>query len=106
MSGIDQSPNFDACMVEDPGDLLELDDFIVKDPFHNILLRKKDDDSRFFYVHSDYWQYLQYLNIRWGRIKEEYKTILAYHHKSLELTSKYEPSNAQGQDLNNVNIQT
>jgi hypothetical protein len=31
---------------------------------------------------------------------------LAYHQKSLELTSKYEPSNAQGQDLNNANIQT
>jgi hypothetical protein len=81
-----------------------IDDFIDRDPFHNIYLRKKDDDSRFFYVHTDYLQYLQYLIVIWNRIKEEYKMIAIYHRKSLELTSK-QLSNEQSLVVNNVNMQ-
>lgn len=41
----------------------ELEDFIVEDPFYQIYLRKRDEESDFFYIHRDYSQYLQYLNI-------------------------------------------
>lgn len=92
-------------MVENP-DVLVLEDFIVRDPFQNIYQRKKDGEPHFFYVHTDYLQYLQYLNIIWNRLREEYKTIAIYHRKSLELLSKHELSDEQNLALNNVNMQT
>jgi hypothetical protein len=69
---------------EDP---FELDDFIVKDPFYQIYLNKRDE-SNFFYIHSDYSDYMQYLNIIWSRIKETYRSIGIIYRQEMDLVSK------------------
>jgi hypothetical protein len=93
-------------MNEDPVDrAFILGDFIITDPFRNIYRKRRDDTSDFFYTYTDYFQYLQYLNIIWNRIKEEYKTVGIFHRKSLELTSKYnELSEEERFELNSVDI--
>jgi hypothetical protein len=68
--------------------VFELEDFIVNDPFYHIYLRKRGEESDFFYIHTDYFQYLQYLNIIWNRIREEYRTIGIYYHEEIDLLSK------------------
>jgi hypothetical protein len=94
------------CMVEDVDGAFILGDFITKDPFYNIYLQKRDDRSGFFYVYTDYNQYLQYLNIIWKRIKEEYKTIGLYHRKSFELLANQKGDNPSNQDaIGNVDTQ-
>jgi hypothetical protein len=57
-------------MYEQRHDSFELEDFILDDPFHEIYMRKRDEESDFFYIHTDYFQYLQYMNITWNRIKK------------------------------------
>lgn len=57
----------------------ELDDFLTKGPFHDIYLRKKDEDSNFYYTYVDYHQYLQYLGIIWKRIKDEHNASMEYN---------------------------
>jgi hypothetical protein len=64
-----------------------LDDFIVKDLFYQIYLKNRDE-SNFFYVHTDYSDYLQYLNIIWNRIKKTYGTIGISYTQEMELSSK------------------
>jgi hypothetical protein len=69
---------------------IELDDFILHDPFHDIYIRKKDDGSDFYYVYVDYHDYLRYLQIIWRRIKDEYDTIMEYNSQSNSLLSSRE----------------
>ena len=71
----------------------ELEDFIVEDPFYQIYLRKRDEESDFFYIHRDYSQYLQYLNIIWNRIKESHRTIGIYYYQEMDLLSKQTSKN-------------
>lgn len=66
--------------------LFELDDFIVKDPFYQIYLKKRDESN--FYVHTDYSDYLQYLNIIWSRIKKTYGSNGISYPQEMELSSK------------------
>ncbi len=94
-------------MVDDPPPAFILDDFITRDSFHIIYLKRRDDGSRFLYVHTDYLQYLQYLNIIWNRIRLKYRAIV--HMKSLELESNYingKLSEQESLELRNVNIQS
>jgi hypothetical protein len=71
----------------------ELEDFIVEDPFLPDILKKRDEESDFFYIHRDYSQYLQYLNIIWSRIRESYRTIGIYYYQEMDLLSKQTSKN-------------
>ncbi len=49
---------------------------------------------------------MQFLNIIWKRIKEEHKTVLINHQKSLELTSKFDKlSEEEDHELASTNRQ-
>ena len=65
----------------------ELEDFIVEDLFFQIYLRKRDEEPDFFYIPRDFFQYLQYLNIIWNRIKESHRTIGIYYYREMDLLS-------------------
>lgn len=49
--------------------------------------------NHFFYIHRDYFQYLQYLNIIWNRIRESHRTIGIYYYQEMDLLSKQTSKN-------------
>lgn len=91
-------------MVEYGNHVFELEAFIANDPFYQIYLRKRNEDSDFFYIHTDYFQYLQYLNIIWNRIREEYRTIGIYYRQEMDLLSKDRRENLSREETHRFNL--
>jgi hypothetical protein len=88
--------------MEHKAQAFTLEEFLKDDPFHLIYVKRRDEESDFFYVHTDYLDYLRYLNIIWDRIRKEYQSIVRYHQRSLSLISNRDLSQEENIQLRSI----
>ena len=76
-----------------------LDEFLKVDRFYQIYLKRRDKESDFFYIYTDYLEYLQYLNIIWDRIRKECAT---YYRNIFTILETSQASHAQQAVMNEM----